>query len=105
LFRILFHQFYSKERKLRSQSQAVALPAPVRTGLLEAVELNNALTALNPEYRAVLLLAVVEGFTCREIADILSVPIGTVMSRLSRARQALRERLTLGAPCGRGERV
>jgi RNA polymerase sigma-70 factor (ECF subfamily) len=44
------------------------------------------------------LLAVVEGFTCREMAGILSLPIGTVMSRLSRGRQALRERLAPAAP-------
>jgi len=42
----------------------------------------------------VLLLAAVEGFTCREISEILGVPIGTVMSRLSRAREAMRELLS-----------
>jgi RNA polymerase sigma-70 factor (ECF subfamily) len=69
------------------------------------VEVNQALAELTEEHRAVLLLAVVEGFTCQEIADILSIPIGTVMSRLSRARQALRERLAPGAPCAKGETV
>jgi RNA polymerase sigma-70 factor, ECF subfamily len=110
LFRILFHQFYSQGRKLRTEPQTVPPSAlaretaagfRARSSMLEAVEMNEALAALTPEHRAVLLLAVVEGFTCEEIAGIVSAPIGTVMSRLSRARQALRERLS-GTPCAKG---
>jgi RNA polymerase sigma-70 factor (ECF subfamily) len=54
------------------------------------VEINQAFEALNVDYRTVLYLNVVEGFTCKEVAAMLSVPIGTVMSRLSRAREAFR---------------
>jgi RNA polymerase sigma-70 factor, ECF subfamily len=46
---------------------------------------------LPEEQRCVLLLSVVEGLALREIAEILKIPIGTVMSRLGRARVALRE--------------
>lgn len=60
---------------------------------LSDAALTEALGELSQEHRTVLFLGVVEGFTCRELAKILSIPIGTVMSRLSRARQALRERL------------
>jgi len=66
--------------------------------LAEIAEISNALEELSQEHRTVLLLAIVEGFTCREMAGILSLPIGTVMSRLSRGRQALRERLAPGLP-------
>ena len=45
---------------------------------------------LNPEQRSLLLWVTVEGLSYQEVAQILDVPIGTVMSRLSRARQALR---------------
>ena len=48
---------------------------------------------LPEEQRCVLLLSVVEGLALREIAEILKVPLGTVMSRLGRARAALREHL------------
>jgi len=50
----------------------------------------QSLAQLPTEQRALLLWISVEGLSYREVAEILDVPIGTVMSRLSRARQALR---------------
>jgi RNA polymerase sigma-70 factor, ECF subfamily len=53
----------------------------------------QALEELPVEFRQVELLADVEGFSYREIADILGIPIGTVMSRLYRGRRRLQQRL------------
>ncbi len=53
----------------------------------------TALSHLPHNYRMMLLLAYVEGFTYREIAQVMGCPIGTVMSRLSRARRQLRDEL------------
>jgi len=53
----------------------------------------RALEELPVEFRQVELLADVEGFSYREIADILGIPIGTVMSRLYRGRRRLQQRL------------
>ncbi len=50
-------------------------------------ELKTAVEGLQPEYRSVLLLWAIEGLSYREIAEICDCPIGTVMSRLYRARQ------------------
>jgi RNA polymerase sigma-70 factor, ECF subfamily len=98
LFRILFNAFYAQGRRLRARPILVPLPVGIEAesfasggALLDAVAVASALETLSEEHRSVLLLAVVEGFTCREVAAILSVPIGTVMSRLNRARRALRE--------------
>lgn len=55
--------------------------------------LMRALETLNPEARAVLLLVAIEGCAYAEVAQILDLPIGTVMSRLSRARRQLSELL------------
>ena len=55
--------------------------------------LESALRALPEEYRMVLILAVVEGFSYKEIAAALNCPIGTVMSRLHRARKQMQARL------------
>jgi RNA polymerase sigma-70 factor (ECF subfamily) len=52
-----------------------------------------AMKTLNQDYRFVVYLADVEGFAYKEIAEILQIPIGTVMSRLSRARAQLRKSL------------
>ena len=49
---------------------------------------------LPPDQRAVLLLVGIEGFTYREAAETLDIPVGTVMSRLARARAALSEKMT-----------
>src|ERR1700689_4152503 len=107
LFRIMFNAFYAHGRQISAAPILVSLDAPGRdtepqsqsgASLAEIAEISNALEELSSEHRTVLLLAVVEGFTCREMAGILSLPIGTVMSRLSRGRQALRERLAPAAP-------
>ena len=93
LFRILLNAFHGGGRKAALTARPVPVQDRVLPGLQEAVEIAEALDALSLEQRTVLLLAVVEGFTCQEIAGILDVPIGTVMSRLSRARAALREKV------------
>ena len=51
----------------------------------------QAFNQLPDEQRALLLLVSVEGLSYQQTADTLGIPIGTVMSRLSRARQALRD--------------
>lgn len=53
----------------------------------------DALHQLPPEYRDALILKEIEGFRYEEIAEMLSCPVGTVRSRIHRARQMLRERL------------
>ena len=69
---------------------------PVRANQLdriELLELVQQIGRLSPDQREVLLLAAVEELRYEEIASVLSVPIGTVMSRLSRARDKLRQLL------------
>lgn len=60
---------------------------------LENRGLMQSLAGLPAEFRAVLMLVVVEGNAYQEVADMLDIPVGTVMSRLSRARHALREKM------------
>jgi RNA polymerase sigma-70 factor (ECF subfamily) len=56
-------------------------------------EVKSALESLPDNFRMAVLLADVEGFSYKEIADIMDVPIGTVMSRLHRGRRALQKSL------------
>jgi RNA polymerase sigma-70 factor (ECF subfamily) len=61
--------------------------------LLPETEVKEAVESLPENFRLAVLLADVEGFSYKEIADILDIPIGTVMSRLHRGRKALQKRL------------
>ena len=56
-------------------------------------EIANALNVLPVDFRTVIILCDVEGFTYEEMAKILDIPIGTVRSRLHRARMLLKEKL------------
>jgi RNA polymerase sigma-70 factor (ECF subfamily) len=53
----------------------------------------DAMQSLKPDFRHVVYLADVEGFSYKEIAEVMEIPVGTVMSRLSRARAQLRKML------------
>ena len=62
----------------------------------DRAELRDALDQLPPEHREAIVLREIEGLSYKEIAAVTGAPIGTVMSRLSRARARLQEALGLG---------
>ena len=116
LFRILANTFVSTYRKRQREPAQVLSPefeslltaavdtasAPAATaesaedavlGQFAYSDVRRALEDLPECYRATIYLADVEGYPYRDIAEMLSVPIGTVMSRLHRARGMLRKRL------------
>ena len=65
----------------------------VAFGELELREVDRAMASLPDEQRLVLALVAVEGLTYREAAEVLDTPLGTIMSRLARARASLAARL------------
>jgi RNA polymerase sigma-70 factor (ECF subfamily) len=102
LFKILFHCVNHHRRKwfrfpLLKETEEfleanLVQPVPVPERLTDA-DILAALDRIPAEFRAVVLMVDVEEFAYREAAEILSIPIGTVMSRLSRGRKLLREQL------------
>jgi RNA polymerase sigma-70 factor (ECF subfamily) len=67
-------------------------------------EVRRAVDRLPPDQRAALLLVTVEGLSYREAAEVAQVPVGTIMSRLARARLALQAQLDAGAGVDRSKR-
>jgi RNA polymerase sigma-70 factor (ECF subfamily) len=110
MFRILTNTFINGYRRARraetlpAEEVATAAYSPharqaaedpeslVGDELLRA-EVSRALASLPDEFRCVVVLCDVEGFAYREIAEIMGCPVGTVMSRLSRARRRLQTEL------------
>ena len=68
-------------------------PEDVVVEQLTTADVSKAIDELPEEFRQVVVLADVEGFAYREIADIVGIPVGTVISRLFRARRRLRRQL------------
>lgn len=60
------------------------------------IDMARTIAALPEDQRAVVGLVLVEGWSYQEAADMLQTPIGTVMSRLSRARERIRAALSVG---------
>jgi RNA polymerase sigma-70 factor, ECF subfamily len=102
LYKILFHSINHYRRKwfrLRLLSEkeeyieenlkwTPSVPEQLTDG-----EILSALDAIPADFKAIVLLVDVEEFAYKEVAEILGIPIGTVMSRLSRGRKLLREQL------------
>lgn len=114
IYRIVVNQCRNRQRWWRRRRRAAACPLDEMTSADEAKlaavspgespferlarrerarRVECALLALSFDHRAVLLLREVEGLSCEEIAATLALPIGTVKSRLSRARDGLRRGL------------
>jgi len=72
----------------------------VALGELTLREVDRAMALLPDEQRLVISLVAVEGLTYREAAEVLETPIGTVMSRLARARATLAQQFGDGRPKG-----
>jgi RNA polymerase sigma-70 factor (ECF subfamily) len=83
---------YNRMNELRSPGSGSDPEREVLDSLIDS-EVKQALDDLPEHFRTAVLLADIEGFSYKEIADILHIPIGTVMSRLHRGRRFLQRRL------------
>jgi len=98
LFTLMHNLFLNQIRAHRPADSALdeALDIPVSGGQMEALgarDIHAALARLPHPQREVMLLVGLEQFSYDEAAQVLGVPVGTVMSRLSRARERMRQML------------
>jgi RNA polymerase sigma-70 factor, ECF subfamily len=103
LFKILFHRLHHLRRRLIKASKAEGFANPADEDNLMAEppvpqeirddDILLALAKVPPDFREVVLMADVQEFSYKEIAETLRIPLGTVMSRLSRGRKLLRQEL------------
>lgn len=98
LFRMLLNIYRNDLRQVRRRGDQVPIEtmlvepavAPAQHGRIALAEMARAIDTLPGDQREALLLVVLEGQSYSDAADILEIPMGTLMSRLGRARAALR---------------
>lgn len=98
LFKVLVNIYRNDLRRERRRPTAEPLETMTvephvpesQTGQLALADMARAMQQLAPEQREALLLVVLEGLSYAEAAEVLDIPIGTLMSRIGRARAALR---------------
>jgi RNA polymerase sigma-70 factor (ECF subfamily) len=113
LFAILHNRFVNDVRRARIRPDVGSLPDWQVGGTVRAIQddvvmLRSVLVGLRQlpdDQRAALLLIGLEEMSYREAAEVLKVPIGTLMSRLARARERLRELSGLNAAQGQERRM
>jgi len=101
IFRIAQNLWFDRKRAKKFRSEPVDIEVAdflagsdgwaVAESELAFPDLLKALDRLSPEHRVLIALVCVDGLTYTEAADILSLPIGTVLSRLARSRLALHD--------------
>jgi RNA polymerase sigma-70 factor (ECF subfamily) len=90
---------HAREKMERAAGDGdVPTPEAALIAKMEAEEVRNAVAALPLPFREVLVLREIHDLDYRSIADVIQVPIGTVMSRLARARKLILAALREGAP-------
>ena len=99
LFTIMHNVFVNQARRRRyeveelTDEMSAAAVRATQGDQLELQDVDRVLRSISPEQREVVLLVAVEQLTYEEVSRALDVPIGTVMSRLSRARERMRQLL------------
>ena len=99
LFSIMHNVFVNQLKARRIAPEVdidetqIAAPIPTVTGI-DVGDVQRALSCLAPEQREVLLLVALEDMTYADVSRALGIPIGTVMSRLSRGRERLRRAMS-----------
>ena len=107
LFTVMHNQYVNSIRRVTRHGQEIEVDKvhlsapPTQTASLELRDLERAIDRLPDEQRITLLLIGLEGMKYEEVAKICNVPIGTVRSRLSRAREELRRMLDGGGDAPR----
>lgn len=108
VFRILRNLWIDDLRRQKTAGPSVDIEAALDVGVASGEAASDArfalqrvaqaLQALPAEQREVIVLVCIEDFSYRDAADVLSIPVGTVMSRLARGRKALMELTGINPP-------